>query len=152
MIYRLLLFLAINFGGLAIGSLFTSSGVASDWYGELDKAPWTPPGWVFGAAWTIIMIGFSLYLAYLWPLIQEKRGLIVLYILAWALNVSWNPVFFYYRQVLVALIIISALTVIIGIFIGQYWPILKLKSILLFPYFIWLLIATSLNGYIYLQN
>ena len=48
-----ILFLIINFGGLAIGNWFMNNGPISEWYLNLNKAPWTPPGWVFGVAWTI---------------------------------------------------------------------------------------------------
>ena len=44
------------------------------------------------------------------------------------------------------------LTVLIGFYLFNYWPDLKLKSILILPYFIWLLIATSLNAYILFKN
>lgn len=152
MILRLLLFMAINFGGLAIGGLFTSKGVPSDWYIGLAKAPWTPPGWVFGAAWTSIMICFSVYMTYLWQITPNKALLIRLYAAQWVLNVSWNPVFFHYHQVLAGLIIISGLTLLIGCMLLYYGPLLKLKSALLLPYLIWLLIATSLNGYILGKN
>ena len=40
-------FLIINFGGLAIGQVWTGDGVTSEWYTSLNQAPWTPPGWVF---------------------------------------------------------------------------------------------------------
>ena len=152
MIYRLIIFLIINFGALAVGGFFTGKGVPSDWYSGLDKAPWTPPGWVFGFAWTMIMICFSVYMAYLWPIIANKKILIALFIFQWVLNVSWNPTFFYYHNVLLGLISISALTILVGVFLLLYWPELKYKSILILPYFIWLLIATSLNGFILLKN
>ena len=117
MIYRLITFFIINFGALAIGGFFTGSGVPSDWYTGLTKAPWTPPGWVFGFAWTTIMICFSIYMAYLWPLIENKKVLIALFILQWVLNVSWNPAFFHYQNVLGGLFIISGLTLLVGIFL-----------------------------------
>ncbi len=59
MVVRVIIFLVINFAALALGSIFTSAGVSSDWYTNLNQAPWTPPGWVFGAAWTSIMIFFA---------------------------------------------------------------------------------------------
>jgi tryptophan-rich sensory protein len=152
MIFRLIIFLIINFGALAIGSFYTGKGVPSDWYIGLAKAPWTPPGWVFGSAWTVIMICFSIYLSYLWPLIENKNFLITLFIFQLFLNISWNPTFFYYNNVLLGLIIISGLTIIVGAFIFLYWSELKFKTVLILPYFIWLLIATSLNGYIFLKN
>lgn len=152
MIFRLIIFLVLNFGALAIGGLFTSKGVPSDWYAGLAKAPWTPPGWVFGAAWTTIMICFSVYMAYLWPVTKNKNLLVTLYIAQWILNVSWNPTFFYYHNVLAGLALISLLTGLVGFFLFYYHQELKFKSILIAPYFIWLLIATSLNGYIFLKN
>ncbi len=152
MIARLVIFLVINFGALGIGGLFTGKGVPSEWYANLDKAPWTPPGWVFGAAWTTIMLCFSIYLAYLWPHVQNKKFLISLFVVQWILNVSWNPAFFYFHQVLLGLVIISVLTVVVAVFLFKYWDALAFKSLLILPYLIWLIIATSLNGYIWLHN
>lgn len=152
MIYKLTIFLLLNFGALTLGSFFTSKGVPSDWYINLYKAPWTPPGWVFGAAWTTIMICFSIYMAKVWSATEDKRFLLLLYSAQWILNVGWSPVFFYYNKVLTALILISLLTVLIGFILFFYWKKLKLKSLLIAPYFIWLLIATSLNGYIFFKN
>lgn len=152
MIYRLFIFMTLNFSALAIGGLFSSKGVPSDWYFDLVKAPWTPPGWVFGATWTSIMICFGVYMAYLWPVIESKNIIISLYALQWILNVGWNPTFFYYHYVFAGLLLIIGLTALIGFFQFFYWSELKLKSVLILPYFIWLIIATSLNGYILLKN
>lgn len=152
MIYRLIIFLLLNFAALAIGGIFTNKGVTSDWYVNISKAPWTPPGWVFGFAWTTIMICFSIYLAKAWPTIENKKVFIFLFATQWILNVVWNPTFFYYHSVLLALLIICALTILVGIFLFYYWQNLKLYSILIIPYLIWLLIATSLNGYVWIKN
>lgn len=152
MILRILIFLLFNFGALGIGGLFTGKGVTSAWYNNLEKAPWTPPGWVFGFAWTTIMICFSFYLAYLWPNIVNKKMIVVLFLIQWVLNVAWNPLFFYWQNVSLALIIISILTLLVGFLFFNYWPLLKIKSLLIFPYFLWLLIATSLNAYILYKN
>ena len=152
MILRLIIFLALNFGALAIGGLFTSKGVPSDWYFDLTKAPWTPPGWVFGAAWFTIMTCFGIYMAYLWPVNENKNLLIGLYVIQLILYIGWNPAFFYYHNILGGLMLISGLTILIGFMLFFYSPELKLKSILIVPYLIWLIIATSLNGYIWLKN
>lgn len=152
MLSRFFLFLLLNFGALAIGGLFTGQGVPSDWYAGLAKAPWTPPGWVFGFAWTSIMICFSVYMAYLWPAVENKKFLLYLFALQWVLNVAWNPVFFHYHQVLGAFVLILALTLLIGYLLFSFAPQLQFKSIYLLPYFIWLLIASSLNGYILFRN
>ena len=152
MILRLIIFLALNFGALAIGGFFTSEAVTADWYVNLNKAPWTPPGWVFGAAWTLIMILFSVYLAYLWPSFENKPLLIGLFALQWILNVGWNPVFFHYHHMLAGLIVITSLTILVGFMLFYFWPEMNNKSFLLAPYLLWLLIATSLNGYTLFNN
>lgn len=152
MILRLIVFLALNFGALAIGGLFTSQGVPSDWYVGMNKAPWTPPGWMFGAAWTTIMACFGVYMTYLWPVNENKKLLFGLYVIQLILNIGWNPTFFYYHSVLGGLLLISGLSLLIGFMLFFYFPQLKLKSILIVPYLIWLLIATSLNGFIWFNN
>ena len=145
------IFLVINFGALAIGSWLMNNGPQTEWYIGLNKAPWTPPGWVFGAAWTIIMICFSIYMAQLYA--NENTGkVIILFIFQVVLNVSWNYVFFNQHAVSFALIIITLLTVLIIYFLIAYFSKLQLISLLLLPYVIWLAIATSLNYYIYTNN
>ena len=37
MLLRIIIFLLLNFGALAIGGSFTGKGVPSDWYMELEK-------------------------------------------------------------------------------------------------------------------
>ena len=152
MIPRLLVFLLLNFLALGIGGYFTGPGVSSDWYSNLAKAPWTPPGWVFGFAWTSIMVCFSIYLAFLWKYCADKKQLLVLYSLQLLLNVLWNPLFFHFRQTGISMVDIVSLTVLVALFLFRYRREMAWKSALLLPYFIWLLIATSLNGYIVLMN
>ncbi|HNY02678.1 MAG TPA: tryptophan-rich sensory protein [Bacteroidales bacterium] len=152
MIVRIIIFLVLNFGALAIGGIFTGKGVPSDWYAGLDKAPWTSPGWVFGFAWTTLMICFSLYMAYLWPAVPEARMLVVIFACQWILNVAWNPVFFYFHRTGAALMVILLLTVVVGYLLVHSWPAMGWKSALLLPYFLWLLVAVSLNGYVWMKN
>ena len=151
MILRIFLFLIINFGGLFIGGLFTGEGVPSDWYQNLNKAPWTPPGWVFGAAWTTIMICFSVYMAILWEKIKLNK-LLFIFISELVLNVIWNPLFFHFKWINVALLSISLLTILITYMVISLRKEMRLKTLLLFPYLIWIVIATSLNGYVVLYN
>lgn len=147
----LLLFLIINFGGLAFGSWLMSNGPLEAWYTNLNQAPWTPPGWVFGVAWSLIMLCFSVYLAYLFTLKNDLK-LKTTFGIQLFLNVIWNYIFFNQHQVLLGLVTIIALTVVVFYFFFQYKKTLKNLSFLLLPYMIWLLIATSLNAYILINN
>lgn len=152
MIKRVLLFLVINFSALAIGGLFTGKGVPSEWYQNLNQAPWTPQGWVFGFMWTLIMICFAVYMAYLFQSEVNRKKVIGLYGLQWLLNVAWNPVFFHFKAMLLGLIVISLLTLLISYFLFHYKKKLRLTSLYILPYFVWLFIATSLNAYIVFYN
>ncbi|GAB1857783.1 tryptophan-rich sensory protein [Flavobacteriaceae bacterium MHTCC 0001] len=146
-----LIFLVINFGALALGSLLMANGPQESWYENLNKAPWTPPGWVFGVAWTTIMVCFSLYMAFLYYVLPTSNVL-GLFIAQLSLNVSWNYIFFNQHFIGLGFLVIVALAFVIGLLTICYIKTIKYKTLLIAPYFIWLCIATSLNGYILLEN
>ncbi|MCG0016372.1 TspO/MBR family protein [Winogradskyella immobilis] len=150
--YWILLFLFINFGGLALGILLMNDGPRSQWYLNLNKAPWTPPGWVFGAAWTLIMVCFSIYLSDLFT-IRNSKFVKILFVIQVVLNISWNFVFFNQHLINIGVLNISLLTLLIFyLFISFGDDTLSKSKYLLLPYMIWLCIATSLNTYIAIYN
>jgi tryptophan-rich sensory protein len=147
----ILLFLFLNFGALAIGSLLMNDGPTSTWYLSLNKAPWTPPGWVFGFAWFTIMLCFSIYMA---KLVQLKKGYFIwiLFSVQFILNIIWNYFFFNQQLILIGFINIVLLTLVVAYFLFNYWQKMSKYSLLIVPYFSWLLIASSLNLFILLNN
>ena len=144
-----LLFIVINFSGLAIGNFFMDNGPMKDWYINLNKAPWTPPSWVFGVAWTFIMICFSVYLGKLFTTENTLKNR-TLFLSQFILNVSWNFIFFNKQLIFLGLINITLLTIIL--FTYFFTSNLKSYKYFLLPYILWLCIATSLNLYIFAQN
>lgn len=151
---RFLLFLVLNFGALAIGAMYISPGTSSDWYMELNKAQWSPPGWTFAVAWGITMLSFTWFLY----IISSKHKRFVMkhvyfaFVIQWILNVAWNPVFFYMHQPKVALILISALLLVMIWFCWYGFKKVGGWALLCVPYVAWLIIATSLNAYIAIHN
>ena len=99
------LFIIVNFGSLAFGSWLMGAGASSQWYRSLNKAYWEPEGWVFGVAWTTIMICFSIYLGFLSNELIKKNNLRInqifsfkfnfptLFLIHLFLNISWNYIF-----------------------------------------------------------
>lgn len=148
----LFIFLAINFGGLAIGNFLMNNGPTSDWYLSLNKAPWTPPGWVFGAAWTSIMICFSVYLSKQFTSEKNTNSIAKFLLAEFVLNVSWNYFFFNQQWVFIALIGIIVLTALLFYYFFNLSKKVGNYKYLLLPYMIWLCIATSLNVYILVKN
>jgi tryptophan-rich sensory protein len=146
-----LIFFLINFGALAIGGLLMGEGPTANWYQDANQAPWTPPGWVFGAAWTLIMLCYTVYMGIAWNRISRKR-LLLIFGIQLLFNVGWNPVFFYLHDVEMGLLIISFLTILVWCKLFFFHKSMRSWSLLLLPYALWLTIATSLNLYFLMYN
>ncbi|WP_299011023.1 TspO/MBR family protein [uncultured Tenacibaculum sp.] len=150
---RFLIFLIANLSALAIGAWLMNEGPRTDWYLSLNKAPWTPAGWVFGVAWTIIMVLFSVYMtkvSFQHEFLNKK--VLILYVDQWILNVSWNYIFFNQHLTKLGLVVIALLWLLIGYFTFEYVKKVRWYTLFILPYLIWMTIATSLNAYIVLNN
>ena len=104
------------------------------------------------AKMALIMFCFAFYMAIALDRVKQVKPLLALYVLQWFLNVLWNPVFFHYHMVSTGLILILSLTLLISYLLFRYLKVMKASALLLAPYFVWLLIASSLNLYIYIYN
>ena len=149
-----LLYLTLNFGALAVGSfLMGSSPNENTWYIELNQAPWTPPGYVFGLAWTLIMLCFSIYLTFSHVFVLGEKKRRNTYLIHLFLNIIWNPLFFQFHLTWIAFPILVGLLISLIVLnrrMNYTWK--TGHSWLLMPYFIWLIIAGSLNAYIAIMN
>lgn len=144
-------FLCINFGSLGIGKYLMNEGPRGVWYSQLEKAPWTPPGFLFGIAWTLIMICFSLFLGKLF-VSKVSTNKITLFFVQLVLNIGWNYIFFNKKQAFLGLICIVFLAILIFLYYFKYSKSVSNYKFLLLPYMIWLCIAISLNFYIVVHN
>lgn len=148
-----LLFIVSNFGALGLGVFLMNNGADSDWYYNLNKAPWTPEGWVFGTAWFSLMLSYAVYMVKLVAKFDMPNyKLISLYAVQWVLNVSWNYFFFNQHLIMIGLIVIISLWLLIGYFTFKYVKKLKYATLFILPYLVWMTIATSLNAYIVIYN
>lgn len=134
-------------GGLAIGAL-TAPG---EWYAELNKPTFTPPGWVFGPAWLMIHVCIAVAGWLVW---RRDRGgwAIKLWGLQLALNFLWSPIFFAAHWIGLALAVIAALLEIIAGFIAATWRTQRHAALLFVPYAAWVAFATALNAQIVALN
>lgn len=129
-------------------------GNENAWYQALQKSPATPPGWMFGAAWTALYVLLGLSLA----VILNARGArgraigLVLFGLQLLLNFAWTPVFFGAHQVVAGVIMLAA---ILGLTIGAslaFGRVRPLAAWLLVPYMAWISFALALTMYIQAYN
>ena len=146
-----LAFLTLNIGALFIGVLLMNNGPTSEWYISLERAPWEPPGWVFGAAWTSIMVFFSFYMTFLYQNLKTSKVLLF-YLPHFVLNISWNYIFMNKHMVDLGLINIALLTTLMFYFLFGFTKTLGNTRFFALPYCLWLVLATTLNLYIVIYN
>ena len=131
-------------------SYFQSNSI-SEWYPLLNKPALTPPNGAFPIAWSIIYICMGLSLG---RLIERgaNKTLSVLRGIQLVVNFLWSLLFFAFRNPFLGLIDILLLDILVWIYISRAYRKEKAAALLFVPYFLWLLLATYLNGYVYLYN
>lgn len=144
----LALFLALVLGGGLVIGFLTAPG---DWYAQLAKPSFNPPGWVFGPAWTALYILIAIAGWRVWN--RDRAGWPMK--LWWgqlALNFLWTPIFFSAHQIGLALAVILVLLVAILSFIITSWRQDRAASWMFVPYAAWVAFASALNGSIFVLN
>jgi len=139
--------------GIASGRA-SNSGYGNAWFDALVKPEIMPPGWVFGAAWTLLYILLGLVLA----MILHARGArgrgvaLALFLGQLLLNFAWSPIFFAFHRVEEALIVIVAM---LALSIAATFVIASVRrtaALLMVPYLAWLSFAALLNYQIVALN
>lgn len=136
-------------GLLLLGTL---SGVLSgsgdnSWYRSLEKAPYNPPDWAFGAVWPVlyIMQGLALALVIHAGGARNRRRALIAFGVQFALNLLWSPVFFGAHQARAALYLIAAIFGVALATTFQFARIRPAAGALMVPYLAWLAFAAALN-------
>jgi translocator protein len=153
------MFLAASGLVAALGSLATLGNVQG-WYATADKAPWSPPNWLFGPVWTILYTAMAVAAWLVW----RRRGAtrtgpaMRSYAVQLLLNLAWTPMFFGLYPVFgtvalwLAFAIIVALAVAIAAAILHFGPISRIAGLLMLPYLAWVVFASTLNLWAALHN
>ena len=130
-----------------VSGRISGSGYGNAWFDALQKPAIMPPGWMFGAAWTILYILLGLALA----MILNARGArgrplaLALFFAQLLLNYSWSPIFFALHEIRLALFVIAAM---LGLSIAatvRFAKIRRAAALLMLPYLAWLCFAGFLN-------
>mgnify|MGYP002651015227 CR=1 FL=1 len=131
-----------------------ASGSENAWYVALAKPGFTPPGWVFPVAWTIlyVLIGFALAIALSARGAALRTAGVVLFAAQFALNLAWTPLFFGAHKVGAALFVI---VLIFALSVATAWVFSRFRptaAALMIPYIAWLAFAGVLNWQIVRMN
>jgi translocator protein len=140
-------FLLLSFAAAALGGTFTGPAIASGWYAELQKPPWTPPSWVFGPAWTVLYALMAVAAFRIWRVAEPGRvAPLVAYGVQLVLNVAWSALFFGLRRPALALVEIVLLEVAIVVTLVLFAKRDRVAGWLLVPYALWVAYAATINA------
>lgn len=137
-----------------LGSWFTLSSVKT-WYVTINKPSFNPPDWIFPPVWTSIFILIAIAAYRIWQKkdqIQHFPRTVAVYLIQLILNLLWSFIFFYSRQIGVALFEIVALLLVVIFNAWVFYKIDKIAGMLFIPYILWLSFATVLTYNIFVLN
>lgn len=146
-----LVFLCLAAG--AIGGWVTRPAV-EDWYPDLAKPWFTPPGWAFAPVWTTLYVAMAIAAWLAWRSPDRVRAQDALYLFAIQLgfNLGWSMLFFGTRAIGLALVEILALLVAIAATMHAFWQLDRRAGLLMLPYLAWVGYAMALNAAIWWMN
>lgn len=128
-----------------IGGLMTPR---AQWYAQLRKPSWQPPGWLFGPAWTLIL-GLAAWSGVIaWDAARgpaDHTAILVLFGVNGVCHLAWSPLFFKAQRPDWALGEVPFLWASILALVVGLWPIAPAAALLNLPYLAWVSFAAYLN-------
>ncbi|WP_373488986.1 TspO/MBR family protein [Blastomonas sp.] len=128
-------------------SEFSGSGEDNRWFQALEKPAIQPPGWAFGAAWSVLYVMMGLALTVVVTARGARlRGLaIVLFFIQLGLNLAWPIYFFGMHQVTGGFYLLLGVLAAAFVTTMVFGRVRALAAWLMVPYLAWLCFAAVLN-------
>jgi translocator protein len=125
-----------------------------DWYDQLIKPDWNPPGWIFAPVWTVLYILMAVAAWLVWREGGWKMHwrVLSLFLLQLLLNALWTPLFFGLHRPDLAFALILALGLVLKVTIWCFLSVRKTAGCLLIPYSLWISFAAALNFVLWRLN
>lgn len=159
----LVIFSSSFFGSLVDGGLSAATKQVLDpnvipgdpnWYNNLKKPSWNPPGWLFPIMWLIVskptqLLGVARLLK-----TAEKLpiGVLTTYCAHLALGDAWNKVFFGLQCTGRGVAVITTFYAVLLASAYLFYQVDETAGYFLLPTCAWVTVATALNWNIYLNN
>lgn len=146
------MWLLLAFAAAAVGAL--ASANAGDFYRELVRPSWAPPGWLFGPVWSVLyaLMGVAAWLVWRARGFGGARNALLLFVVQLAANALWTWLFFAWRQGGLAFAEILLLLALILATVVSFWRVNRLAAVLLLPYLLWVSFASALSLSIWRLN
>lgn len=143
----LAVWIAVSMSAGFIGSRFPPG----QWYQELEKPSWNPPGWLFGPVWTLLYILMGIAVWMVW----RERGFstgVYLFMAQLVLNALWSWLFFGLNRPDLAFFEIILLWGLILATMILFWRVRPVAGALFVPYLLWVSFASVLNHTLWKLN
>lgn len=139
----LLAWVLVSFAASAPGAFFSPG----EWYADINKPAWNPPGWVFGPVWTTLYLLMGIAAWRLWRRhgFREARFALGAFLVQLALNAAWTPLFFGLHRMDLAFFEIILLWLAILATLLLFWRRDRWAGLMLVPYLLWVSFASMLN-------
>jgi benzodiazapine receptor len=137
-----------------VNSSFSITG-KGQWYDDLVKPSFTPPGIVFSIVWPALYILMGTAVFLIWNKGFESYAAkiaIAMFFFQLLLNGTWSVIFFGMHNVGAAMIEIILLWVAIAVCTIKFFAISNLAGALMVPYLVWVAFAAVLNVSIWFLN
>ena len=141
--------LVASFAAAALGAVATRQ--APEFYAQLARPDWAPPGWLFGPVWTLLYAMMAVAAWRVW----RKAGFgtaLYLFLAQLALNALWSWLFFAWRLGAAAFGEILLLWLLIAATVAAFFRIERLAAALLVPYLLWASFACALTYAVWRAN
>lgn len=148
---RILIYILFIVIVLGCGLLIGINNIPGEWYQSLVKPSFNPPNCIFAPVWSILYIIIGLVGARTF-LNHRRTAAMRFWVAQMIFNFAWSPLFFGFREIAMALIVIIALLISIVGFIVVSRKQDDLSALLFVPYLAWVAFATLLNTSIFLMN
>ncbi len=149
---KLIICLAIPLGVGGLSALLTVGSMER--FGQLQKPPLSPPGWLFPVVWTIlfVLMGIASYLVLVSGKPGRAKTALTVYGVQLFFNFFWSIIFFNFEAYLFAFIWLIVLWLFILLTTALFYPISRPAGYFMIPYLLWVSFAGYLNFGIYLLN
>ena len=119
-----------------------------NWYSQLIKPNWAPPGWLFGPVWTFLYVLIAVSFGKVFLMVWQKEITLLValpFLLNLIFNFAFSPIqFTLQNNFLAAVDILLVLGTLIWAMIAIY-PYAKWITYIQIPYLLWVSFATVLQ-------
>jgi len=146
--------------GVAALAGIATIGTTDGWYAHATTTLWNPPSIVFGPVWLVLysMMAVAAWLVWRSPPSADRHKALGLYAGQLALNAGWTPLFFIGFDLIgpialwAAVVWIVVLSFVVLATLVVMSRISRVASVLMMPYWAWLLFATALSASLAVLN